>query len=162
MQIRDPSVGARLHSQGHAHLHSIVNSTLLTYNNCLEVHDMVARAMTRISNGELPVGDSGIDNWRWTALGLMILMDNPRGIAPDDDETRESRPYRPDLAWTEINHRSTLQGSKRAQQLDHPRYQLRERLWWWRLAAPMLGELINWIIGELDHDSSCGREQWGW
>ena len=34
MQIKDPSVGAtaRLHSQGHAYLHYIANSTLLTYN----------------------------------------------------------------------------------------------------------------------------------
>ena len=34
MQIRDLSVGAtaRLHSQGHAHLHSVANSTVLTCN----------------------------------------------------------------------------------------------------------------------------------
>lgn len=35
MQVRDPSVGAtaRLHSQGHAHVYSVANSTLLTHNN---------------------------------------------------------------------------------------------------------------------------------
>ena len=37
---------------------------------------------------------------------------------------------------------------------------------WWRwLAAPltpMLGKFINWIIGELNPDSSWGWERWGW
>lgn len=37
MQIRDPSVPAtgRLHSQGHTHLYSVANSTLLIYNNVI-------------------------------------------------------------------------------------------------------------------------------